>query len=154
MDWRQSLRIALDLAHPFEGYAKRLPDGSCTTYRCPARVLTIGYGSTGPNVTEGMVMSEGQAAALSQAQMEGALTKGVRLAPNLANESSERSGAIADFIYNLGPTAFAASTLRKRILAGDWDAARREILRWNKGGGRVLPGLVARRQAESALLAA
>lgn len=144
---------ATALARRFEGYHRRLPDGSCTTYRCPAGVLTIGYGSTGTHVKEGMVIGERAANALLDAQMLGAASRAVSLAPILANENTGRAAAIADFVFNLGPTAFAASTLRKRIVAGDWERAVTEIKRWNKGGGRVLAGLVSRRQAEADLLA-
>lgn len=62
--------------------------------------------------------------------------------------------AIADFAYNLGIGRLRASTLRKRINAGDTAGAVAELKKWTRGGGRVLPGLVARRAAESALLAA
>lgn len=154
MDQVTAMNVAVGLAKPFEGYHKRLPDGSCTTYVCPGGVLTIGYGSTGPHVTPGLVITQPQAEALLQSQMAGSLSHAVRLAPNLSAEPSRKAGAIADFVFNLGPTAFKASTLRKRILAGDWARAQQEIKRWNKAGGRVLGGLVARRQAEADLLAA
>lgn len=42
--------------------------------------------------------------------------------------------------------------MRRKINELDWDGAKAELLRWVRGGGRVLPGLVARRQAEAALL--
>lgn len=60
--------------------------------------------------------------------------------------------AIADFSYNLGLGALRGSTLRKRINTGDMDAARSELAKWVRGGGRILPGLVIRRAAEAALL--
>lgn len=60
--------------------------------------------------------------------------------------------AIADFSYNLGLGALKASTLRKRLNAGDMEAAKYELGRWVKGGGKTLPGLVIRRAVEAALL--
>jgi lysozyme len=60
--------------------------------------------------------------------------------------------AILDFTYNLGSGNLAASTLRKRIQAGDKDGAKSELMKWVKGGGRVLPGLVKRRTSEAALM--
>ncbi len=60
--------------------------------------------------------------------------------------------AIADFAYNLGLGRLRASTLRRKINAGDIDGAVIELKKWVRGGGRVLPGLVARRAAEAALL--
>lgn len=61
-------------------------------------------------------------------------------------------GAMTDFAYNLGVTRYRASTLRKRVDAGDWEDAKEQLMLWVRGGGRVLPGLVKRRKAEAALL--
>jgi len=63
-----------------------------------------------------------------------------------------RLAALADFSYNLGLTRLKGSTLRRKVLAGDWDAAAVEIRKWTRGGSRVLPGLVLRREAEARLL--
>lgn len=60
--------------------------------------------------------------------------------------------AIADFCFNLGVGRYKASTLRRRVDAGDWAGARAELGKWVWGGGRRLPGLVLRRQAEARLL--
>lgn len=60
--------------------------------------------------------------------------------------------AIVDFAYNLGVGRLQTSTLRKRINAGDWEGAKAQLMLWVRGGGRVLPGLVARRKAEAELL--
>jgi lysozyme len=61
-------------------------------------------------------------------------------------------GAITDFAYNLGVPRYRSSTLRRRIEAEDWDGAQEELLKWNRAGGRILNGLVRRRQAECAFL--
>jgi lysozyme len=60
--------------------------------------------------------------------------------------------AITDFSFNLGLTRLKQSTLRKRLLVGDLDAAADELRKWVRGGGRILPGLVQRREAEALLL--
>jgi lysozyme len=73
----------------------------------------------------------------------------LRLSPAL---TGDRLVAISSFIYNLGPTRYASSTLRRCVNDSDWPAARAEIRRWVFGGGRKLPGLVLRREAEAALL--
>jgi lysozyme len=96
----------------------------------------------------------------TQEWAEARLTKGlsastcesIKLTPVLVLASDPRLAAITDFIYNLGATRYKGSTLRKRIAAQDWAGAMKEIVKWNKGGGRVLPGLVLRRAAEAALL--
>jgi lysozyme len=59
---------------------------------------------------------------------------------------------LADFAYNLGATRLAGSTLRRKINAGDLQGARVELRKWVRAGGRILPGLVLRREAEAALL--
>jgi lysozyme len=63
-----------------------------------------------------------------------------------------KHAAVADFCFNLGMTRYKASTLRRRINAGDWQGAQQELAKWVWGGGKRLPGLVLRRAAEAALL--
>lgn len=75
----------------------------------------------------------------------------LKASPNLA-AYPRRLAAITSFVFNLGAARYRASTLRKRVNAEDWDEAVVEILKWTRGGGRVLPGLVKRRKAEAALL--
>lgn len=81
--------------------------------------------------------------------LPGYIAHALRLSPSL---EGDRLTSIADFIFNLGPTKYAASTLRKRVNEGRWEDARTELRRWVYGGGRKLPGLVLRREAEATLL--
>lgn len=81
-----------------------------------------------------------------------ALNATLRYCPILATESEPRLAAIVDFTFNLGAGRLQTSTLRRRIIQRDWAAAASELRRWVYGGGRVLPGLVARREAEVQLL--
>lgn len=74
------------------------------------------------------------------------------LSPSLRNQSEARQTAITSFVYNLGPTRYQNSTLRKRINTSNWAEAQVEIQKWVFGGGKKLPGLVLRRAAEAALL--
>jgi hypothetical protein len=57
---------------------------------------------------------------------------------------------LVDFAYNAGVGALKSSTLLKKVNAAQFDAVPAELMKWTKGGGKVLPGLVRRRQAESA----
>lgn len=120
-----------------------------TPYICPAGVWTCGWGSTGPDVFPGKAWTQEYADrrleldALKFARGVTAACPGLPV-PVLC--------AAADFAYNLGLGAFRGSTLRRRLAAQDWPAARQELARWVRGGGRVLPGLVLRRAAEAALL--
>jgi lysozyme len=81
-----------------------------------------------------------------------ALTAALRHCPVLATESEGRLAAIVDFTFNLGAGRLQVSTLRRRINQRDWPSAARELRRWVYGGGKVLPGLITRRDAEVALL--
>lgn len=81
-----------------------------------------------------------------------ALHATLRYCPVLAVEPENRLAAIVDFTFNLGAGRLQTSTLRRRINQRDWSAAAVELGRWVRGGGRVLPGLVARRAAEITLL--
>lgn len=118
-------------------------------YYCPAGVLTCGWGSTGPDVFPGKAWTQDYAdkrLSLDAAKFAKAT---YLLCPTLEGDGL---AAIADFAYNLGTGRLKASTLRKRINAGDIEGAKQELMKWTRGGGRVLPGLVARRAAEAALL--
>jgi len=76
----------------------------------------------------------------------------LRCCPVLATESGARLAAIVDFTFNLGAGRLQTSTLRRRINERDWAATATELSRWIYGGGKVLPGLVARRDTEKTLL--
>lgn len=151
-----NLEVAISLCKVFEGfYAK--------PYLCPANVWTIGYGTTyyesGRMVTQlDPPISEERAEQLLLWELTKVSGSAVaRLCPELfadavSSKDWRRFNAIVDFTYNLGSGRLQTSTLRKRLLARDWEGAKQELVKWNRGGGRVLPGLVRRRQAEAALL--
>ncbi|HEJ8622398.1 TPA: lysozyme, partial [Klebsiella michiganensis] len=50
--------------------------------------------------------------------------------------------------YNIGTRALSSSTLMKKLNSGDVKGAADEFLRWNKSGGKAMPGLTNRRKAE------
>lgn len=118
-------------------------------YLCPAGVPTIGYGSTGPDIHLGMKWTVEQAESRMGEDSRKYLAATVALSPSLQGEELE---AIADFVYNLGATRYKGSTLRKKINAGDFVGAQIELKKWVRGGGRVLPGLVLRRNEEASYL--
>lgn len=145
-----AVQTARDLCLVFEGlYLK--------PYLCPAAVPTIGVGSTfyedGTRVTlKDPPITRERAMALLEHELRACLPRVQRLCPGLAPWGDMAVGAILDFAFNCGTGALAASTLRRRINAGDLPGARVELMKWVRGGGRVLPGLVKRRAAEVALL--
>jgi lysozyme len=59
--------------------------------------------------------------------------------------------ALVSFVYNVGAGNFAKSTLLKKLNKADYQGAGDEFLRWNRGGGKVLNGLIRRRDAERSL---
>lgn len=121
-------------------------------YRCPAGVPTIGYGHTGPEVTmQSRPITPAFAEALMQEDAEKFVRAAGKLSPVLWLEPMKHA-AIADFCFNLGVGRYKASTLRRRVNAQDWEGAAEELQKWVWGGGKKLPGLVARRKAEAELL--
>jgi lysozyme len=140
----RDLIIAEELCKHFEGLRLK-------AYLCPAGVPTIAYGST-IGVKLGMIISPRQADEMLARDLQIAYKQTINLCPSLLNESDGRLNAIVDFVFNLGASRLKASTLRKRINAGDWIGAKVEIKRWTYGGGKKLPGLILRRKAEAELL--
>lgn len=144
---------AIDLAKCFEGFERRAKRGveiTAIPYICPAGFWTIGYGHLcdpkHPPITEA------EAEIYLARDLQTALVATLRYCPVLATEPEGRLAAIVDFTFNLGAGRLQASTLRRRINQRDWVAAGQELRRWVYGGGKVLPGLVTRREAEAAWL--
>lgn len=143
------------LIKPFEGYARRLPDGSCCAYPDPAsgnNPWTIGYGSTGPDISRGTIWSKDQAEKALQAHLVYFATGLIQRSPTIIKASPARFAAVLSWVYNLGFGNYHISTFKKRVEAQDWPGAAIECLKWNKARGRVLPGLTRRRQAEALML--
>lgn len=152
----EAINLAIEaLIKLFEGYAKRLPNGDCIAYPDPAsggKPWTIGYGSTGPDIVEGTVWTQQQALEALRGHVSYLATMVLTMAPNLAVEPPRRLAALISFAYNLGLGNLRVSTLLRKVKEGDWEAASKEIVKWNKAQGRVLAGLTRRRQAESLFL--
>ena len=121
-------------------------------YRCSAGVPTIGYGHTGPRVRiDSPPITRALAEEWLLEDAEKACRAALRWSPILAGDE-DRLASIADFVFNLGAGRYRASTLRRRVNEGDWQGAEEQLHRWVFGGGKRLPGLVIRRQAEAVLL--
>jgi len=146
----EAVEVAATLCRPFEGL-------SLTVYVCPAGYPTIGYGTVykpdGTKVTmEHPPITQETAEAWLLHELRHNYLAGVLKASPSLLARSRALGALTDFAYNLGVARYRSSTLRKRVDAQDWEAAKEELMKWVRGGGKVLPGLVRRRQAEAALL--
>jgi lysozyme len=132
----------LSLIKSFEGC-------ELTAYKCPAGVLTIGYGHTGADVKPGQVITAHRAEELLQgdlARFERAVEASLKV-----SVTPNQFAALVSLAYNIGGAALAKSTLIKRLNAGKTQEAADQFLAWNKAGGKVLKGLARRREAERAL---
>lgn len=137
----QTTSTGLALIKQFEGL-------SLKAYLDPVGVPTIGYGHTG-GVKMGDTITADQAEQflrLDLAAAEDAVAQLVKVPIN-PNQFS----ALVSFVYNLGARSFEDSTLLRKLNAGDYARAADEFSRWVHAGNQVLPGLVARRQAEADL---
>lgn len=141
----------ISLIMEFEGCAKLRPDGRYEAYPDPGtggKPWTIGWGHTGPEVKPGLIWTQEQC----DRQLEIDL---VRYADDVARAigdaptSQAQFDAMVSFHYNTG--AIGRATLTKKHVAGDFDGAAREFGRWTRAGGRVLNGLVRRRESEAKL---
>lgn len=119
-------------------------------YRCPAGVCTIGYGHTSaagaPEVTDGMRITQAQADEILKRDLvkfESAVAGLVKV-----KLTQNQFDVLVDFAYNAGVGSLKSSTMLKKINSGQLDAVPAELMKWTKGGGKELPGLVRRRQAE------
>lgn len=141
--------LAAGLCRHFEGLRLQ-------PYLCPAGVWTVGYGSTryadglpvGPN--DPPIDREVAERLLRLTLERDYLVAVQRLCPGA--DTPGRLAALVDFTYNLGAGHLRASTLRRKVNAGDWAAVPGELRKWVRGGGRVLPGLVRRCEARVVLL--
>lgn len=140
-----AVELAAALCRRFEGLHLQ-------PYLCPAGVPTIGYGATfyedGRRVTlSDPAITRERAEQLLQHQIRRRFLPAVmRLCPGA--DSVGRVGSLIDFAFNLGEGNLAASTLRRKVNAGEWDEVAYQFMRWNRAGGVVLKGLTRRRAAE------
>ena len=138
------------LIKSFESCARRRPDGRFEAYMpTPDDVPTIGWGSTGPDIRLGLVFTQDEcdqrfARDIGQfcAKVAAMLTEPPR---------PHQFDAMVSLAYNIGPTAFRGSSVLRRHNGRDFAGAAAAFHMWNKQKGKVLAGLVRRRNAEARL---
>lgn len=143
------------LVKKFEGLHRVQPDGTISSYRCPAGVWTIGYGST-KGIRSGMKITEEEA--------EEKLRVDLQVAENAVKQyvsvplTQGQYDALVSLIFNIGSGNFRSSTLLKKLNKGLYDEVPEQIIRWNKArvNGVLTPlkGLTRRRAAEAAIFSA
>ena len=131
----------LSLIKKFEGLELK-------AYQCAAGVWTIGYGHT-KGVFEGQTIKKAEADEMLVVEME-EYEKAVNDAVTISIDQC-MFDALVSWTYNLGPSNLNASTMLKVLNSGDYDGVPEQIKRWNKAGGKVLEGLIRRRNAEALL---
>jgi len=120
-------------------------------YLCPAGVPTIGYGSTR--------YADGTAVKLTDKSIDRSIAESLMRVTLIEYEEAVRRcvkvplsqgqfDALVDFAYNAGAHNLRTSTLLKLLNSGDYAGAARQFERWVFGGGKRLPGLIIRRDAE------
>jgi lysozyme len=133
--------LAAQLLRGFEGLAT-------VPYFCPAGKLTVGYGHVIlPNERElwaGVTLAQAEALLLRD------LAWSLYAARDVGRVLSDgQAAALASLVFNIGAGAWKGSTIRQMVIDGDMAGAAAQFARWNKVGGRVLPGLVTRRAIEA-----
>jgi lysozyme len=106
------------------------------------KVWTVCEGHTG-NVDPKRIYSDAECKAFKDADIAEANRHVKRCIPVPLLVQIE--AALTDSAYNIGPKVVCGSTLQRKALANDWPGACAELSRWDRGGGRVLPGLTRRR---------
>lgn len=127
---------------------KKFEGCSLEAYQCAASVWTYGYGST-KNVQEGDTITKEDAEKL--------LSEEIKEYENYVKDLVEvdlnqnQFDALVSWVFNLGPDNLKKSTLLKVLNNKKYEDVPAQIQRWNKVDGKVLEGLVRRRNAESLL---
>jgi lysozyme len=161
-------KAGADLMHRFEGCRNK-------PYLCPAHIWTIGYGHVlyQEQIKLPMVRVEGKDIAMIRKEMPlksedsrvwskeeieklfsddiAYFERGVlRLVPGVVGKQGAFD-ALVSISFNFGLGNLQRSTIRMKANRGDWEGAAEAFRAWTKGGGKILPGLVKRREAEIAL---
>lgn len=150
---RASIDAGVALAGPFIARWEGLV---LTPYLCSAGVPTIGIGSTRyldgrpVRLSDPPISREAAERLFALTTQRNYLPALLMLCPGI--DTPRRLCALLSWTYNLGAGNLRASTLRRRINAGEWDRVPAELRKWVRAGGREVRGLVRRREAEAALV--
>lgn len=131
-----------ELLKKFEGFSK-------DAYKCPAGQWTIGYGST--TYIDGSSVQPGDRITPEEADELVNWYCTHKIIYPKGDFSASQKEALCSLIYNIGQGNFNRSTLKKCIEKQDWINARKQWMRWVRANGKILQGLVNRREAECEL---
>ena len=119
-----------------------------TAYQCSANVWTLGYGHT-RGVKEGDYIDQDQAETWLDDDLH-SCAKDIHRLVNVPLDQNQFD-ALSSWVFNLGGGSLRTSTLLKKLNNSEYDEVPNQIKRWNKAGGKVLDGLIRRREAEALL---
>ena len=131
----------LELIKHFEGC-------ELEAYECAAGVVTIGYGHT-KTAEEGMVISQSRADELLEGDIQ-EFEDYVRYAVEVELNQNQFD-ALVSWTFNLGNGNLRSSTMLRVLNEYKYEEVPAQMKRWNKAGGKVLEGLIRRREAEANL---
>lgn len=159
-NFRKVLEVTSELAKPFEGLHKVVPDNpdKIVAYHDPVGYPTIAYGHLLSKIAwEDLKKYKSMTRAECDEMLKNDITKSALLAMQLSPtlvlpKNLLRWASITDFVFNCGNGNYSISTLKRKVDAEDWREASEQIKRWDKAGGKKLAGLTRRRLAESLLL--
>jgi lysozyme len=137
-----ALVLAIAMIKAFEGCRLQ-------AYQDVAGVWTIGWGET-LGIKEGMIWTQEQADAVLLHRVGQFLLATLARCPALHLEPPERVAACVSLAYNIGVGAFGASSVCRLTMRQEFAGAAERFLLWIRAGGRVIAGLVIRRQHERA----
>lgn len=136
-------KAGLELVKSFEGLRLKV-------YLDPVNILTVGYGHTGKELRLGQSITKEKAEELLKADLFSAESAVENCVVRKINDN--QFSALVSFAFNVGNGAMKNSTLVKLLNQGaPKEAVADQFLRWNKAGGKALPGLTRRRRAEREL---
>lgn len=139
----------LSLIKKFEGCPTA--GGLAIPYTCPAGVLTIGYGHT-KTVKEHDKWTMDHASYILREEIENEYEVFINDLVDVPLEQHQFDALVA-WVFNLGSGNLQESTMLKVLNAGDYHSVPNQMKRWNKANGKVLDGLVRRREAEAKMFA-
>ncbi len=138
-------KLAAEVIKDFEGYSSK-------PYLCPANIPTIGYGNTMYANGERVTMDDPE---IDQKEAKKMLMDTVKSVEKQVKNVVEvklpahKLAALISFTYNVGIGNFSNSTLLAWVNSNpDFPRIPEQFRRWNKGGGKILNGLIRRREAE------
>ncbi len=167
----RNLTPAIETIRAFEGLADGDPrTANLDPYLCPAGYWTIGWGHVVRDARGRMLKGRARAAdaraiypngiTLDEAEallQRDVIERSLSLDDVLLTDGAyfaltyNQYCALLSFVFNIGIGAFEKSTLLQRLRDGDFADVPRQLMRWTRAGGKVLPGLKRRREAEARL---